>query len=124
MFLSVFDIFKVGVGPSSSHTVGPMIAAAHFLDLLRDGRQKVPGAGKLARLGCSLHGSLSFTGKGHATDRAIMLGLAGFVPATFEANRAEVIEQRSRPPAKSRHQTSARWISTSTKTSTSTTAHR
>ena len=92
MFLSVFDIFKVGVGPSSSHTVGPMVAAAHFLDLLRDGRQKVPGAGKLARLGCSLHGSLSFTGKGHATDRAIMLGLAGFIPATFEANSAEVTE--------------------------------
>ncbi len=92
MFLSVFDIFKVGVGPSSSHTVGPMVAAAHFLDLLRDGRQKVPGAGKLARLGCSLHGSLAFTGKGHATDRAIMLGLAGFIPATFDANSAEVTE--------------------------------
>ena len=92
MFLSVFDIFKVGVGPSSSHTVGPMVAAAHFLDLLRDGRQKIPGAGKLAHLGCSLHGSLSFTGKGHATDRAVMLGLAGFIPATFEANQAEVTE--------------------------------
>lgn len=92
MFLSVFDIFKVGVGPSSSHTVGPMVAAAHFLEMLREGSQKVPGAGELTRLGCSLHGSLSFTGKGHATDRAIMLGLAGFLPATFEANRAEVIE--------------------------------
>jgi len=92
MFLSVFDIFKVGVGPSSSHTVGPMVAAAHFLEMLRDGRQKIPGAGQLARLGCSLHGSLSFTGKGHATDRAVMLGLAGFVPATFEANNAEVTE--------------------------------
>ncbi len=92
MFLSVFDIFKVGVGPSSSHTVGPMVAAAHFLESLRDGSQKVPGAGKLARLGCSLHGSLSFTGKGHATDRAVMLGLAGFIPATFEANQAEVTE--------------------------------
>jgi L-serine dehydratase len=92
MFLSVLDIFKVGVGPSSSHTVGPMVAAAHFLELLRDGRQKVPGAGKLARLSCSLHGSLSFTGKGHATDRAVILGLAGFIPETFEANSAEVTE--------------------------------
>ena len=92
MFLSVFDIFKVGVGPSSSHTVGPMVAAAHFLDLLRDGREKVPGAGELARLGCSLHGSLSFTGKGHKTDRAILLGLAGFLPATFEAGKAEIVE--------------------------------
>jgi len=51
MFLSVFDIFKVGVGPSSSHTVGPMVAAAHFLDLLRDGREKIPGTGQLSRLG-------------------------------------------------------------------------
>ncbi|MBL4874753.1 MAG: L-serine ammonia-lyase [Rhodobacteraceae bacterium] len=92
MFLSALDIFKVGVGPSSSHTVGPMVAAADFLDLLRSGRQKIPGAGKLARLGCSLHGSLSFTGKGHATDRAIMLGLAGFIPATFEADSAEATE--------------------------------
>ena len=92
MFLSVFDIFKVGVGPSSSHTVGPMVAAAHFLETLRDRRQKVPGAGKLARLGCSLHGSLSFTGKGHATDRAVTLGFAGFIPETFEANSAEVTE--------------------------------
>lgn len=90
MFLSVFDVFKVGVGPSSSHTVGPMLAAAKFLDLLRDGRQKVPGAGELTRLGCSLHGSLSFTGKGHATDRAVMLGFAGFEPETFEANAAEI----------------------------------
>ncbi|OUS06930.1 L-serine ammonia-lyase [Rhodobacterales bacterium 52_120_T64] len=100
MFLSVLDIFKVGVGPSSSHTVGPMVAAAHFLDLLRNGRQKVPGAGKIARLGCSLHGSLSFTGKGHATDRAIMLGLAGFIPATFDANSAEVTEKTIRARGK------------------------
>ncbi len=90
MFLSVFDIFKVGVGPSSSHTVGPMIAAGLFLDQLRDGRLREPGSGTLARVGCSLHGSLSFTGKGHATDRAVILGLAGFDPETYEANAAEV----------------------------------
>ena len=66
MFLSVFDIFKIGVGPSSSHTVGPMIAAARFLDTLRAGRDLIPGAGDPVRLGCSLHGSLAFTGKGHA----------------------------------------------------------
>ncbi|MGB8815020.1 MAG: serine dehydratase beta chain [Paracoccaceae bacterium] len=58
MFLSVFDIFKLGVGPSSSHTIGPMTAAAHFLDDLRGGAEKIPGAGRLARLGASLHGSL------------------------------------------------------------------
>jgi hypothetical protein len=50
MFLSVFDIFKIGVGPSSSHTMGPMTAAARFLDDLRGGREKEPGAGALAAL--------------------------------------------------------------------------
>jgi len=96
MFLSVFDVFKVGVGPSSSHTVGPMLAAARFLDTLREGRQKIPGAGAVDRLGCSLHGSLAFTGKGHATDRAVMLGFAGFHPETFEANSADVTEAEIR----------------------------
>lgn len=89
MFLSVFDIFKIGVGPSSSHTMGPMTAAARFLADLRGGREKEPGAGDLAALGASLHGSLAFTGKGHATDRAVILGLAGFVPATLDPDRAE-----------------------------------
>ena len=92
MFLSVFDIFKIGVGPSSSHTMGPMTAAARFLEDLRTGREKEPGAGDLAALGASLHGSLAFTGKGHATDRAVILGFAGFVPATLDPDRAEVIE--------------------------------
>ena len=78
MFLSIFDVFKIGVGPSSSHTVGPMVAAGRFLTLLRARREVVPGAGTLARLGCTLHGSLAFTGKGHATDRAVTLGFAGF----------------------------------------------
>jgi L-serine dehydratase len=89
MFLSVFDIFKIGVGPSSSHTMGPMAAAAAFLDDLRGRREKEPGAGPLAALACSLHGSLAFTGKGHATDRAVALGLAGFVPETLEPSAAE-----------------------------------
>ena len=88
MFLSIFDVFKIGVGPSSSHTMGPMVAAARFLDLLRRGRDVVPGAGAPARLHASLHGSLAFTGKGHATDRATILGLAGFAPDTFDVHRA------------------------------------
>jgi L-serine dehydratase len=92
MFLSIFDIFKIGVGPSSSHTMGPMTAAARFLSDLRGGREKEPGAGDLAALGCSLHGSLAFTGKGHATDRAVILGLSGFEPATLDPDRAEVLE--------------------------------
>ena len=88
MFLSVFDIFKIGIGPSSSHTMGPMVAAARFLDLLRNGEKK-PGAGNLASLGASLHGSLAFTGRGHATDRAVVLGFAGFVPETVEPEAVE-----------------------------------
>jgi L-serine dehydratase len=88
MFLSVFDIFKLGVGPSSSHTMGPMVAGARFLDRLRTA-ERPPGAGAPARLGARLHGSLAFTGKGHATDRATILGLAGFTPEAFDADRAE-----------------------------------
>ena len=83
MFLSVFDMFKVGVGPSSSHTMGPMVAAARFLDTLRASPFHPAG------LRASLHGSLAFTGVGHATDRATILGLAGFVPATYDAQKAE-----------------------------------
>jgi iron-sulfur-dependent L-serine dehydratase single chain form len=82
MFLSVFDIFKIGIGPSSSHTMGPMTAAAQFLEMLRSGLRE-PGAGDVARVMCSLHGSLAFTGKGHATDRAVILGLLGFLARTW-----------------------------------------
>lgn len=83
MFLSVFDMFKVGIGPSSSHTMGPMVAAGMFLDLLRESPFEPTG------LRAQLHGSLAFTGIGHATDRAILLGLAGFRPATFNATEGE-----------------------------------
>ena len=90
MFLSVFDLFKVGVGPSSSHTMGPMVAGARFLDELRQQPFRVHG------LRASLHGSLAFTGKGHATDRATILGLAGFVPATLDMEAAEAALARNR----------------------------
>ncbi len=83
MFLSVFDMFKIGIGPSSSHTMGPMVAAGRFLDLLREHRLVAHG------LRASLHGSLAFTGVGHATDRAVILGLAGFSPQSYEAQAAE-----------------------------------
>ncbi len=83
MFLSVFDMFKVGVGPSSSHTMGPMVAGARFLDLLRNSPFHPKG------LKASLHGSLAFTGKGHATDRATILGLAGFLPESYDNTKAE-----------------------------------
>ncbi|CCQ74506.1 L-serine ammonia-lyase [Magnetospira sp. QH-2] len=84
MFLSVFDIFKIGVGPSSSHTMGPMTAAARFVEALRDGVPEQP-----VRIACSLHGSLAFTGKGHGTDRAVILGLSGLSPDTIDPETAE-----------------------------------
>lgn len=84
MFLSVFDMFKVGIGPSSSHTMGPMVAAAQFLDMMRASPFEFHG------VRASLHGSLAFTGVGHATDRATILGLAGFVPDTYDAQKAEL----------------------------------
>ncbi|MGB3407019.1 MAG: L-serine ammonia-lyase [Jannaschia sp.] len=89
MFLSIFDIFKPGIGPSSSHTMGPMVAAARFLDAVRGGAEREPGAGAPARLQATLHGSLAFTGKGHATDRAVRLGLLGFHPATIDIDAGE-----------------------------------
>ncbi|MER2267668.1 L-serine ammonia-lyase [Methylobacterium oxalidis] len=85
MFLSVFDVFKLGIGPSSSHTMGPMTAAADFLDLLRASDAK----GAAASIRVTLRGSLAFTGKGHATDRAVGLGLLGYRPADIEIDEAE-----------------------------------
>jgi L-serine dehydratase len=90
MFLSVFDMFKIGVGPSSSHTMGPMVAAARFLDRLRASPFSAHG------LRASLHGSLAFTGVGHATDRATILGLAGFAPESYDRDRAEAMLTRIR----------------------------
>ncbi|MCX7646180.1 MAG: L-serine ammonia-lyase [Rhodobacteraceae bacterium] len=90
MFLSVFEIFKVGIGPSSSHTMGPMVAAARFLERLRASPFRAKG------LRASLHGSLAFTGVGHATDRAVILGLAGFRPDDYDAAKAEAALERIR----------------------------
>ncbi len=87
MFLSVFDMFKVGIGPSSSHTMGPMVAAARFLDMMRASPFNFAG------VRASLHGSLAFTGVGHATDRATILGLAGFVPETYDHEKAQAVLQ-------------------------------
>ena len=69
MFLSVFDLFKIGIGPSSSHTMGPMTAAARFLDEIRSGDWPRPSGVEVARISASLHGSLAYTGVGHGTDR-------------------------------------------------------
>lgn len=95
MFLSVFDIFKIGIGPSSSHTMGPMVAAARFLDELRNSVRTRPAPDGL-RLQARLHGSLAFTGHGHATDRAVILGLLGFLPDTIDPDIAEATEAELR----------------------------
>ncbi len=85
MFLSVFDMFKVGVGPSSSHTVGPMVAMNKFVAVLaEDGRLDDVGSVRV-----TLKGSLAFTGKGHGTDRAVILGLLGEKPDAVDPGAVE-----------------------------------
>jgi L-serine dehydratase len=82
---SLFEIFKVGIGPSSSHTVGPMRAAADFVgELNREGLLQC-----VTRLQAELYGSLALTGKGHGTDRAILLGLSGEVPDKVDPESIE-----------------------------------
>jgi L-serine dehydratase len=85
MFLSVFDIFKIGIGPSSSHTMGPMTAALRFLETVR----RLPSRDAVRRVQARLYGSLAFTGKGHGSDRAVMLGLLGYEPANLDIAHAE-----------------------------------
>jgi L-serine dehydratase len=78
--VSVFDIFKVGIGPSSSHTMGPMRAARLFVDdLAAEGLMP-----RVARVGAQLYGSLALTGRGHCSDRAVLLGLEGDLPETVD----------------------------------------
>ncbi|TIP14317.1 L-serine ammonia-lyase [Mesorhizobium sp.] len=91
MFLSVFDVFKIGIGPSSSHTMGPMIAAARFLAEIRRDDQPRPANAPAASISVSLHGSLAFTGVGHASGRAIVLGLNGYLPGTVDVDRMDAI---------------------------------
>ncbi|MCU7904420.1 MAG: L-serine ammonia-lyase [Candidatus Thiodiazotropha sp. (ex Epidulcina cf. delphinae)] len=98
MAVSVFDLFKIGIGPSSSHTVGPMLAAKRFM-------QRLDESGRLAataRLRIELFGSLGATGKGHGTDRALMLGLMGEEPASVAVGaipqRIETIRAEKKLP--------------------------
>lgn len=80
--LSVFDMFKIGVGPSSSHTLGPWRAAQRFVDTLIERKQ----LDSVISLKVLLYGSLAKTGKGHGTDIAVQLGLSGDDPVTFAVN--------------------------------------
>jgi L-serine dehydratase len=82
MHISVFDIFKIGIGPSSSHTVGPMRAARRFAERLAVDGQLAAAAG----VKVELFGSLGFTGKGHGSDRAVLLGLEGEDPSTVDVD--------------------------------------
>lgn len=85
MFLSVFDVFKIGIGPSSSHTMGPMTAAVRFLGTLAKHKDRGAAVGLRVRL----YGSLAFAGRGHATNRAVALGLLGYTPADLDPDQAE-----------------------------------
>ncbi len=90
--ISVFDLFKIGIGPSSSHTVGPMRAAGLFLADL-ESRGTLPS---VSRIGIDLYGSLALTGPGHGTDRAIMLGLSGEQPESVDPDTIDATIDRIR----------------------------
>ncbi|HUN93816.1 MAG TPA: L-serine ammonia-lyase [Burkholderiaceae bacterium] len=92
MAVSVFDLFKIGIGPSSSHTVGPMRAAGLFVRALQ-ARDTLP---QVARVTTSLYGSLGATGKGHGSDKAVLLGLGGHEPETVDVDEVPAILQRIR----------------------------
>src|SRR5689334_13233733 len=92
MALSVFDLFKIGIGPSSSHTVGPMRAARQFALRLRDSGA-LPRTGRIT---VTLYGSLGATGKGHGSDKAILLGLEGHEPDSVDVDAITGIVQRVR----------------------------
>jgi L-serine dehydratase len=96
MAVSVFDLFKIGIGPSSSHTVGPMRAARMFaLRLVHDGF-----AARTARVKAELYGSLGATGKGHGSDKAVLLGLAGHEPDRVEVETIPALLQAIRNDAR------------------------
>jgi L-serine dehydratase len=92
MALSVFDLFKIGIGPSSSHTVGPMRAARLFAVRLRDAGL----SDRVARITVTLYGSLGATGKGHGTDKAVLLGLSGHEPDSVDVDAIAGIVERAR----------------------------
>jgi L-serine dehydratase len=103
MSISAFDLFTIGIGPSSSHTVGPMRAARRFaLRLERDGKLAAT-----ARVRAELYGSLAMTGKGHGTDKAVLLGLEGETPEEVDPGwfqqRAAAIRQEGRLALLGRH---------------------
>jgi L-serine dehydratase len=87
--VSIFDIFKIGIGPSSSHTLGPMKAAREFA------LQLDSVAAEVTAVDVTLHGSLAYTGRGHGTDTAIVLGLAGWEPETIDPDAVQELLKRT-----------------------------
>lgn len=92
MALSVFDIFKVGIGPSSSHTVGPMIAALRFVNRL----EQADLLESAQRLHIEMFGSLGATGKGHKSDMAVVIGLHGYQPETLDPDMVPALIEQVR----------------------------
>ncbi|MET0047536.1 MAG: L-serine ammonia-lyase [Sedimenticola sp.] len=93
MFISVLELFKIGIGPSSSHTVGPMVAAGDFIGRVEEYLSDHPEI-ENPHLRCTLKGSLAFTGKGHATDRAVALGLHGYSPVQLTGQDVDSLVTR------------------------------
>ncbi|WP_250482397.1 L-serine ammonia-lyase [Caballeronia sp. GACF5] len=104
MAVSVFDLFRIGIGPSSSHTVGPMRAALMFVHSLED----IGTLDSIARIRVELYGSLGATGKGHGTDKGVILGLLGERPETIDADtivrKVSDVQARARLPVAGRHE--------------------
>ena len=92
MAVSIFDLFKIGIGPSSSHTVGPMKAANKFLERL----QRLGLTDDTMRIVVRLYGSLAHTGRGHGTDKALLLGLQGEKADTVDPDTIEASLERIR----------------------------
>ena len=84
---SILEMFKIGVGPSSSHTVGPMVAACKFVESL----EHTGTLGRVSRVRTVLYGSLALTGLGHGTDRATVAGLEGNMPQTVDTDHVNII---------------------------------
>jgi len=92
MFISVLELFKIGIGPSSSHTLGPMVAANTFIDGIKNQKFSDSEISNVS-IHCTLRGSLAYTGKGHSTDRAIALGLHGYLPIDMiDKNVSELVK--------------------------------
>ena len=96
MSISTFDMFKIGIGPSSSHTVGPMRAAAQFAHEVLSDPETGP---QVAEVEVHLYGSLAATGEGHGTLSAIVMGLEGSDPETVDPVAAGSVSSGSRPRA-------------------------